>query len=345
MNTQHVVKRGLKRAIGGLLILSLLAIATVRLLGDPDKVRALWQKTDLGGLVFATLVISCAVFFMALRWRALFSKADAERAPLLGLSAVLCTGLLLNIALPGPVGELAAAAMVQQRYGVAASSALAATVLARFIGLGTAALVAGLCWWQGDLTLSPHTQTSMGVILVVILAGALTLWVMALRPDWMGRISTHVLGRFQRWPRLAQPASKLSALTNHFATALSDLGRPDARHLIATFWSIMGHLCVGAGVWCGALALGQSPSLVSIYFVYATVTAGSVVLFALPGGQLGWDAALFTLFVAVAGLPPEAAAMLTLLVRTQQSAVLCTGAMVLAFWTRSSPAFQPATSP
>ena len=97
-------------------------------------------------------------------------------------------------------------------------------------------------------------------------------------------------------------------------------------------WSCAGHACVGFGVYIGAHALGQAPPMSAIYFVYATITAGSFLLFALPGGHLGWDAGFFGLLVSVAGLSVEAAGALTLLVRLQQTTILVLGAGVLALW-------------
>jgi uncharacterized protein (TIRG00374 family) len=241
---------------------------------------------------------------------------------------------MLNIALPGPVGELAAAAMVQQRYGVQATHALAAAVHARFIGLGTAGLLAGVCWFFGGLVLAEHTRSFLGMVAGAIIALALVLWLISMHPRWIERIAQAVFSPLKRLTRIAGVIARLEATVAHFAQALHTLGRPDGRHLLATVWSCAGHSCVGLGVWTGAQALGQAPSLSAIYFVYATVTAGSFLLFALPGGQLGWDAGFFGLLVSVAGLSVEAAGALTLLVRLQQTTILGLGALVLVGWSK-----------
>ena len=337
MNSSVLVRRGLFGALGGLVILALLAIALQRTLGDPDELRKLWNHTETRGLVFAMLTMSVGMLFMALRWRALFPQGVENRPPLLGLMGVLCTGLMLNIALPGPVGELAAAAMVQQRYGVQATQALAAAVHARFIGLGTAGLLAGACWFFGGLVLAEHTRSFLGMVAGAIILLALGLWLISMHPRWIERLAQVTLTPLKRIARITDFVTRVEATVSHFATALHTLGRPDTRHLQATVWSCGGHICVGLGVYLGALALGQSPQVTAIYFVYATVTAGSFLLFALPGGQLGWDAGFFGLLVSVAGLSVEAAAALTLLVRLQQTAILVLGAGVLALWGKPFP--------
>ena len=334
MNTQALVRRGLLGALGGLALLALVVSALQQTLGDPEELKSLLVQTESRGLILALLIMSLGMLFMALRWRALFPRDQGKLPPLVGLAGILCTGLMLNIALPGPVGELAGAAMVQQRYNIHATQALAAAVHARFIGLGTAGMVAGVCWFLGGLVLAEHTRSFLGVIAGAIIALAVGLWLVSMHPVWIERIAQTLLSPFKRMPRIERFVSRLQDTISHFAQALHTLGKPDRRHVYATLWSFGGHLCVGLGVFVGAQALGQSPGPAAIYFVYATVTAGSFVLFALPGGQLGWDAGFFGLLVSVGGLSPEAAGALTLLVRAQQTAILLLGASVLAFWRR-----------
>ena len=69
-------------------------------------------------------------------------------------------------------------------------------------------------------------------------------------------------------------------------------------------------------------------------FSQCAVTAGAVVLFAMPGMQVGWDAAFATLMVTAVGLPLEFALAITVLVRCQQLVVVSVGALVLAVMLR-----------
>ena len=70
-------------------------------------------------------------------------------------------------------------------------------------------------------------------------------------------------------------------------------------------------------------------------FSQCAVTAGAVVLFAVPGMQVGWDAAFATLLVTTVGLPVEHALAITVLVRLQQLVVVSVGAFVLVSFLRA----------
>ena len=70
------------------------------------------SQADPVYLVLSCISMSLAFLGMGLRWRALMPCSP----PALPLSGIVCAGLLLNYATPGPLGEFAAAYFASERY-------------------------------------------------------------------------------------------------------------------------------------------------------------------------------------------------------------------------------------
>lgn len=296
---------------------------------DEAALDALLARLQLGPLLLAAGVMSLGMHFVGLRWRAL--TPGAAHVPAVALTALICAGLLLNVSLPGPVGELVAAGLMARRYGVPGPVALAGSVHGRVVGLASAGVLAGGAFLFGDLPIPPGFELAVGLSALTIAAGAAALGVLSARPDWLIALSGGTLGRMRQAPgRAGRFFARLDVLAQELAQGLFLVGRLGARaYAEAVGWAMCGHLCVAVGLTTGAWALGLDPHLPGVVFTYCAATAAVVVLFAVPGAQLGWDALFATLFAATCGVELADALLVVALVRAQQLVLLAVGAVSL----------------
>lgn len=335
----RVVPRGLLITVGWLVLFLLLSLALLRGMVDFEQVRILAREARLLPLGGSFVLLFGGLVCMGLRWRALLP--EPSRAGRAGMVGICASGQLLNMALPGPVGELVAAALVQRRYGVEAPVALASSIHARFVGVASAALITLLVWLTAPMPVPESARPFMwgAVVMVSIWGGGLG--VLAAWPALFLKPTALVRGRLApgRHGRILGAVDRLLALGERFGEALSTMGRQMGRpHLVAAGWNLLGVLSITMGTWVASWALGEPGNIAGILFTQCAVTAGAVVLFAMPGAQVGWDAAFATLLVTTVGLPLEHALAITVLVRVQQLVVVSIGAGVLAFLLRATPA-------
>ncbi len=290
-----------------------------------------------GALVASTLAMSGAFVLMGLRWRALLPRS--HRPPTGGLTAIILAGLLLNYALPGPMGELGAAWFAHRRYRVPLADALATGVTARVIGLATAALLAAVVWAIADVPAVDGTERMVGAATGIIGLGGLALGALAVRPAAWQRLIRWLAAPLTGRPgRLGQLAGRLVATVDSLALAIAGVVRRGHRPLLAAAgWSLIGHLLVTGGIAIAILGLGATPDPSGLAFTYAATTAGAVALFALPGSQLGWDAMFITLLVWTTGLSEPDAVAVGVLVRLQQLGFMLVGAAMVGWLLRARP--------
>jgi hypothetical protein len=326
---RRAVRQGLWTV--GLTVLAA-AAAIVAAAQHPLAAQAL---TDLRGraqassLVAATALMSFAFVIMSLRWRALMPATN--KPPVLGLTSIILAGLLLNYAVPGPFGELAAAWFAHRRYGLPLADAMASGVGARLIGLASAALMAALIGLFAPLPIDPRLNEAVLIGAAAVGAGGLMLLALAARPAPIIRAVDRAVsaadgpGPLRTIVRRGLGAVRALAEASHRVA----LGGP-ARLLPALGWSTLGHFTVIAGILIALDGLDATPSPVGVAFTYAITTASSVLLFALPGSQFGWDA-LFATLLSQAGGASEVDALATAgLVRAQQLLYMVIGAIAVA---------------
>jgi galactokinase len=90
------------------------------------------------------------------------------------------------------------------------------------------------------------------------------------------------------------------------------------------------------GIFIAAWSLGAEPDAAGLLFTYATTTAAVIVMFALPGSQVGWDAIFLALLTTTAGLSMPDALAVAIVVRIQQLCIMCIGAVALTWLARTS---------
>jgi hypothetical protein len=324
---QRALKAGLLSGVLGLIIIVLVTVAVGRSHISIDTLSGIASRTQILPMLLSLLLMSVAFLFLGLRWQALFPPP--HRPPGAGLAAILCAGLLLNSALPGPVGEFGAAWFAHKRYRAPLGMTLAAGLGARIIGMIMAASAALLCWMSADLPIPEGYETTIQATTVLIALLGLGLAAAVVMPEIIARIAAMTMGRFAK-------LSKLHALVNEVTDALLALrGSGPGAFLRCLGWSAIAHSCVLFGIVLAAWSLGAEPSVPGLLFTYATTTAAVIVMFALPGSQVGWDAIFLTLLTTTAGLSMSDALAVAIVVRVQQLCIMGAGAVALSWLARS----------
>lgn len=338
-------RRGLRRGLWSVAVflaaLCLAAFGVSQTEVGGQAIAQLWRQARPELLIPALVCMTLAFLFMGLRWRALMPPGT-EATPG-GLMAIVCAGLLLNYALPGPMGELGAAWLASRRYRLPLSNALASGVAARLVGLATAAVTAATVWAVADLPVPPEYRPMVGGAVIVIGCGGAVLAALTARPEPWKRLAHTLLRPIARGNgRWARRARDIMAAFDRTADNLSEVvrSRPTA-WLSAIGWSAASHGSVVTGVALAALAFGARPDPAGLLFTYATTTAGAVVLFLLPGSQLGWDAMFLGLLVNSAGIPATEATAIALLVRVHHLLVMLLGAISLTWLLRGHQTAPP----
>jgi hypothetical protein len=324
----------------GITLLSVVGVGFAIVAMQPEEapwqaVRILLTEANMALLLAGMLSMSLGMLFVAIRWRCLLP--DKAGIPPFGLTGIVCSGLLLNYALPGPAGELAGAYLVKERYKKPATVALAASLHARLIGLGTAGLLAAIVWAFADLPIPPEHQSKLGIAIGLIAFGALTVGILSAFPGLLIWLSEHTAGVFgRRLPgKIGRAFSALNDAVCGVAKGLGEVSRLGlGAYIQAAFWAILAHLFVFVGISLACHAMGISPYLPGILLSYCAATAAVIALIAFPGSQIGWDLLLVGFLQFTAGLSPVEAWAVVVLVRAQQLFLLVLGAGFLLGYTR-----------
>lgn len=323
------LRRALMMALALLGVIGLGVLALYQSDLGQDHIEELWARTSWPPLVFALGIMTVGLCFLGLRWRSLVP--GGQDLPVLGMTGAVASGMLLNYALPGPVGELAAPLLVQRRYGFPAEKTLAAGIHARFVGLATAGGFAAVAWVAGDMPIPEDYLVLVQLAAVAIVVGAVALGLLSSRPQLLAWLSRMTWGKLAGLPMVGGLMAKVDDAVQKVAESLGQVGRIGVKSYgTAIFWSLCGHTAVSTGIWVGALGMGMDPSPFGVVFTYCAATAGVIALFALPGGQLGWDALFCAFFTVTTGVELADAIAVTVLVRVQQILLLLVGAFSLA---------------
>ncbi len=326
-DTNAALRAGLVSGIIGLVVVIAVTVLVGRTHIDASAVRSIVARAQPGSLMASMLVMSAAFLFLGKRWAVLFPPPHAP--PGRGLAAILCAGLLLNSALPGPVGEFGAAWFAHKRYKVPLGMSLATGLGARIIGMIMAAMAALACWIWARPPVPADYATPIEAAAVVVGLMGFGLLVVLVRPQWMTGVSRITVGRI---PRLAA----VHRTVREAADALHGIRRVGSSALArCVAWSAIAHACVLAGIAMAAFSLGSEPSMTGLLFTYATTTAAVIVMFALPGSQVGWDAIFLALLTTTAGLTLPDALAIAIVVRVQQLAIMAAGAAALTWLART----------
>lgn len=334
---KSALARALASGLAGLGVVVVAAVAVSRFDMEGDSVETLLTQAAWGPLAAGMMVMTTAFVCMGFRWRALM-PAGTKASPM-GLTAMVCAGLLLNYAVPGPMGELGAAWFAHRRYKLPMSDSLASGVAARVIGLATASGIALIVWLAVDLPVPESYDNVVAVAAALTGFGGVALSWLAAKPEWWKRTARQLLKPFRGTGRVGQITDKIDRGVSSLADALGRVATRGWRaYATAAGWACLGHVTVVTGIWVVSGSLGVQPDPAGMVFTYCLTTAGAVALFALPGSQVGWDAMFGVLLVGTAGLEPGPAVALALVVRLQQLSVLLLGAVALGYLLRQPTA-------
>jgi uncharacterized protein (TIRG00374 family) len=253
------------------------------------------------------------MWILGLRWRALLADTTASRT---FFGASLSAGLLINYALPGPMGEIMGGWLLKREDNTPIVTGLTASTLARLIGLFTAAIGSILLWWWVDIDL-PMAKVALQTLIVGIGFGGFLLILLCLQADIIAE-RVHNKDTYH-------PLKLISG-------AVLQIRRLSVVQLVqALTFSAIGHGTAFIGVWLSLMAIGGTPSPTDIAFVYLVGTCCGTVAFLFPGSQFTWDAIFIGLLISTAGYDPASATIATGVLRIAQIAMMLFGAGPL-FW-------------
>ena len=314
---------------GAIFVLSFLSLIVIGLMvlwnfdfGSEKSLSNIWAQASGPSIVGAMLLISMSMPFVAMRWRALLLEKE-KTSPVL-LTGILSAAFVLNLALPGPVGELLSASMLKNRYQIPISKGLSGLLVSRIIGLGSACAIAGTMYWVAPLALSDDWDTILQISAILLLLGGVGLSILGAFPDFF-------LLKINSITASGWKAKLLGVGKQLFSALVETAGLGRKAYLESVFWAFMGHLMVASGIYVAASSIGITLSWTAIAFTYAASIAASVAMFMLPGSTVAWDF-LFTSTLSLAGgISLVEAGLITLVVRIQQLIVVLLGLLML-FW-------------
>lgn len=282
-----------------------------------EQLLPILRQADLFWLFVGWLCMNLAVFVLGFRWRALLPQQSNVSGSFLGTA--LSAALLLNYAIPGPFGELAAAWFVHKRSGMPITTALVAGTTARLVGLLSAAVGAVALWPLVDVQL-PNTYQPIFSLLVFGMAFCcFILGLLIVLPH-----------RFLPPVRNLGSETKGRRLINDVLEALvssSQLGM--MAYLKALAWSLCGHALAGIGVYTVLYSLYGALDVGGVLFSYLTMTCSSAFAFLVPGSQWPWDAVMGTLLGSTTHLEIFSAATAAIALRLTQLAMMGVGLIAL----------------
>ena len=305
-----------------LLFLSLGIAALWNLQIDDIVLSEIWEQSN--GLYFlsALLLISLSMPFVALRWRSFFPVEVKKDSSALMLTGFLAAAFVLNLALPGPVGEALSAGMAQRKYKISFSHALASLGLSRILGLASACGISGLVYWFAPFEIDPKWSFTLQSAAVFLVLSSSVLVAIAFLPQKTADVLNSI-----PHPKVLNP---LWRIADQFLNALQetlDLGWKSYGE--SFFWAVLGHTMVALGIYVATIAIGIEASWSAILFTYAASIAASIVMFLLPGSSVGWDLLFATTLSATTNMHLLEAGAITAIIRIQQLLVALLGAGVI----------------
>ena len=191
---------------------------------------------------------------------------------------------------------------------------------ARLIGLATAALGVVLLW-NGVLV---RNEVLLWIEIIVYGVGVglgILLFLMYLPKRWRDMLEQK------------SKSSKAFSMLHQFAQAFLEIRRYSILFW-SIFWSVLGHVLAFIGVWLSVCAVYGEQEAIGIGFSYLMGTCIGAVAFLFPGSQLTWDASLAMLLYSTTGLEASDAAVMTVILRMEQLAMMLLGAIAV-IWIQS----------
>lgn len=291
---------------------------------------------DFSAPSFGPLLLGASAWLVAgalggPRLRLLLSPADRARSPgPLALGFAMMGVHALNLALPGPAGDLALLAALRRR-GVGLAEAAGATLAGRALGLGAIGglTLIALPWVGGGGAVGAGLK--LGLLPAAL--GACGIGAAALRPGLLLRaVEAPLRAVIPRVPGLLRvvlekAAMGAAALRDRLAAG-ADPG--DRAKLVAALISVLMQVFLGLSLACAAASTGPLPALLPLGLAHLAGELASVALAFAPAGLGALEGALGGGLHAFCGLGLGAAASVVLAMRAVQVLALALGAPLAA---------------
>lgn len=248
-------------------------------------------SVDLGWIALALAVWATSIGIQALRWRALMPVT--QRPGALVLAQVLLGANVLILALPGPVGELGAAWYARHRYGVPMLTALAASLLGRFLALTVFGLATLILWPFVAAGLPGELVTWVTPLAVAVGLTALPLFLVCWQREAAVRLVGRLAGRLLTGERLARLQGRVVWWARCFA-AVGVVGW--ARWVEATAWCVLNLGVLTLSTLLSLRAAGIETDALGTLFMQALTAVVSVLGVIVPGGTGPVEVAVVVLF-------------------------------------------------
>ncbi|MES2644147.1 MAG: lysylphosphatidylglycerol synthase transmembrane domain-containing protein [Myxococcota bacterium] len=249
------------------------------LMEGAEKAGRRLTELSPGWLALSLLVWMGSLGVQGLRWRALLPLQT--RPPATMLAWVVFGANALTLAIPGPVGEFAAAWYLRHRYGVPMVTALAATLLGRALAI--------LMFGVSTLVLWPLVATSLPddvvrlVTPIAVVTGLVTLPIAALcyRPAamvrWSGALLTRVLP--------AKIAGRIAGRVDWWVRCFAAVGDISPwRWAQAAALCLVNLLVLSVSTLLSLRAAGIPADTLGVLFMQALTAVASVAGVLVPGG-------------------------------------------------------------
>lgn len=315
--------------IGTIVLLAAARLAAAWL--DPE--RAAGVELGFGWVALAAVGWTAALPFQALRWRALL---PAPRPPAGGTSWLVTGANLLNIALPGPTGEVAAAWVLHRRWGVPLATAVYTSLLARVLALVTLGLLA-LAGWPAVMS-GEAAAGWLQVGALAVGAGGAALGVLLVAPALVARAVEVVAGALPERPRAALRSRARWWSENARSLAPTTAGP----WLAAAGWSAVASLVQGGATLAAFHGAGVSPAVIPLLYTHLLASLASVAALVLPGGIGALESVYVAVLPEIGGVPVLAAALGVLAVRQAQLGSMLLSLPALLWLAREASRDRPA---
>ena len=328
LSTQSI----LRRSLWSLLALTVaIAIGVAFFWGE--SVNELLAQMEPSRFAWALIFLSLGLPTVAMRWRALLAVDEQRRARPLFMTALLMVGHLLNVAAPGPIGEVVARWVVHKRYDVDFGNAVSALLVSRVLGLVSAFVIACGAFLVAPFEVAPEYIDKMWAVGSLLLVLGLSVSMVVLFPNYPKRMlaSLRTITVFQRSfiQRLFDGVDKL--LDSFLATAKRGL----SAYATAFAWCLAGHGLVAYGIYETVIALGYTVGVSSVFATYSGSIIFSLVMFLFPGSTFGFDVLFSGILHATSGLPLKVAALVAAVIRFHQSLIAVLGGALMFFSSQS----------
>lgn len=318
----------LQRSLWSVLVLTLVIGLGVTLWWGED-VDTLIAQMDPTYFAWAIVLLSAGLPTVAMRWRSLLDPEEKKRTKPLFMTGLLMLGHLLNVGIPGPVGEVVTSWIVHKRYDVNFGNSLSALLVSRILGLISAFLIAVVVFSIAPIKVAEEYVDKLWVVSVLLLALGGVASSVVLFPQYPRRILTSVRkytwlqGRF-----LQQGFDLIDQLLGSF---IDTAKRGWLAYGEAFFWCVLGHSMVASGIFCTVLALGYDVVWTGIFFTYSSSIIFSLVMFMFPGSTLGFDVLFSGMLHVTGGIPLPVAVLVASVIRLHQSLIAVLGGVMLVF--------------